>query len=169
MISAFGIDHGEISKAYGRGPAMDAARWTAGIAGVGGAGGGATVAVERRKGAKRRDAEHVAAAGVLGGGAAQGVYQAIGYEAKHRTARAEAKAGLSRAKKDKKLKPVKRAHGAFTPGMYRNYPKDLPGAKTHRALGYTHRGKTGTALGTAVTLAGAAGAIKATKKAKEKP
>lgn len=163
MISAFGVDH-TIAKAYGRGPAMDAARWTAGMAGGGVVGGGATYGAERARGKEKRDAKKVAAATVVGGALGQGAYQTAGYEAKWRAAKTEAKSGLSRSKKDKALKPVKRVHGSYTAGMYRNYPKDLPGAKIQRALGWTHRGKTGTALGTAVTLGAGAAAAKVTRK-----
>lgn len=165
MISAFGVEH--VSKAYGRGPALDAARWTAGLGAGGAAGGGAVYGTQRRRGQRKRDAVRTATAGVLGGAAGQGLYQAAGYEAKYRATTKEAKSGMTRAKKEKKLKPVKRAHGAHTTGMYRNYPKDLPGAKIHRALGYTHRGKSGTLLGTAVTLGASAAAIKAARKRKE--
>jgi hypothetical protein len=38
--------------------------------------------------------------------------------------------------------------------MERNYPKELPEWKAHRVLGYTHRGKTGMALGAASTIGG---------------
>lgn len=167
MISAFGVDHG-ISKAYGRGPAMDAARWTAGIAGTGAASGETIYQVERKKNKSKSDAKKMAAAGVLGGLTGQGIYQTAGYEAKHRASGQEAKAGLSRSKKDKKLKPVKAKYGNFTAKMYRNYPKDLPGAKINRVLSWTHRGRSGTALGTAITIGAGSAATAVARRAKEK-
>lgn len=162
---ARGVD---IAKAYGRGPALDAARWTVGIGGAGSAGGSAVYGGERVRGEKKSKAKKTAVAAVLGGAAGQGAYQAAGYEAKWRAAKKESESGVSRSKKEKRLKPVKRVHGSHTAGMYRNYPKDLPGSKTHRVLGWTHRGKTGTALGTAVTLGASAAAMAAARRSKEK-
>lgn len=157
----------EIAKAYGRGPTADVARWGIGVTTASAAGGGATYGTQRVKGENRKKAERTAAAAVLGGGAGQAGYQLAGYQAKYAAARAEEKAGTTRARKDKKLKPVKRVHGSHTAGMYRNYPKDLPGARINRVLGWTHRGKTGTALGTAVTLGASAAAVKAARRSKE--
>ena len=166
--SAFGVEH--ITKAYGRGPAMDAARWTVGLGTTSAAGGGAIYGNERmgKRPRKKSDAADIAVAGAAGGAAGQGVYQAAGYEAKHRAMRTEAKSGQTKNQKDKKLKPAKKMFGAHTAGMYRNYPKDMPGARIHRTLGYTHRGKIGTAVGAAATLGASAAAIAAARKSKEK-
>jgi len=43
---------------------------------------------------------------------------------------------------------------------YRNYPKDLPGARTARAMSRMYVGRTGMALSTAAATGGAIGAIK---------
>jgi hypothetical protein len=158
----------DITKAYGRGPAMDAARWGAGVSAASAAGGGASYGAERVASKDEKKAKKTAVAAVLGGGAGQAGYQLAGYQAKHSAARKHEASGMSRSKTDKKLKNVKAMHGAFTAGMYRNYPKDMPGAKTHRALGWTHRGKSGTALGTAVTLGASAAAVAAARRTKEK-
>jgi hypothetical protein len=105
---------------------------------------------------RKRDA----AAAVVGGAAGQSLYQAAGYGPKH-YALNNLEPKVTRSQRDKKLKPVKEAFGAYTPDMERNYPKDLPEWKIHRTLGHTHRGKWGMALGTAATLGGAAAGVAA--------
>ncbi len=164
MHSAFGVEDSRIAKAYGRTPTVDAARWGLGVAGAGTAGGGTVYTSERRKGRSKTNARRNAEATVLGGIAGQGAYQGTGYAAKHK-ALAEYKAsGMSNSQRDKKLKAVKAEHGKFTAEMFRNYPKDLPGAKINRTMGWSHRGKTGTATGAALTVGGALAARRASQR-----
>lgn len=126
--------------------ARDLRRWGAGLT-AGSVGGGTAVRVKTKS---RERAERA----VEGGLAGQAAYQAAGYGAKHHALR-RLEPKTTRSQRDKALKPVKREHGAFTPKMERNYPSHLPEAKVHRTLGWTHRGKTGVAAGTALTLTGA--------------
>lgn len=121
---------------------------------------------------KRRDKGDAAA--LLGGAAlGQGVYQGAGYhaarsnDAKARVERKRLAAhGFSGAKQDRRAdrhfadhglsrkEHTHRAGRAYT-DMFRTYPLELPGAKVKRTLAWTHGGKTGTALGAAVTATGA--------------
>lgn len=126
------------------------------------------------------DASRAATAGAIGGWAGQGAYQAAGYGPKHIVLRAERKAiERDKGKPPQKMvkgKPVgpppmtssrlnraKSKHAKLHGGKgsveyYRNYPGHLPGGKANRVLGWTHRGKTGTALGAAATGVGTLGA-----------
>ena len=130
-------------------------------------GGGGLAAAAGSRGSKRHPDESRELAGAtVGGWAGQGAYQGSGYAAKWR-AQAKKEPLTTRSQRDKALKPVKREHGAYTAAMERNYPKSLPEARTHRVLGWTHRGKTGTVLGGATTVAGTyAGARLMTRKQK---
>lgn len=128
-----------------------------------GTGGLGTATELHRKG--KRDEARDAAAAAAGGWAGQGIYQGTGYGAKWR-AQAKKEPLASRAQRDKALKSVKRKHGAYTPAMERHFPSSLPEFRTHRVLGWTHRGRTGTALGTATTLGGSAVAIRANERKK---
>lgn len=118
-----------------------------GLTGTGGL--GTSVAVREHD----KDVSNQIAASTAGGWAGQGVYQGAGYGAKWR-AQAKHEPRSTKNRRNKLLKPVKAEHGYYTPAMERNYPKSLPEWRTHRALGWTHRGRTGTALGTAITLGG---------------
>lgn len=179
MISAFGIDHGDyVSKAV--------------------------------KDKTKRQIETGGAA-VIGGGAAQGIYQGAAYGPKkairdyygHNTKMSEfpkrakptkaeaAKTRLasSRVGRTAKIQPpklqkdrkkawesAKKAQtkagippqGATKAKFYRTLPKTAPFARTQRVLGYTHAGKLGTAVGTGVTLAGAATAAAAVSRRKRR-
>lgn len=135
----------------GRGWAISAG--ATGAAGLGGA------EAARRKG--KQEASENLVASTVGGWAGQGAYQGATYGLKHSAIRAERKAGLTRAQKDKNLKPAKKEHGAFTTDMYRNYPKTkldgktpMPGWRQNRTAGWVGRGKLGNALGTAATAGG---------------
>ena len=159
--SAFGVDHA-VAKA-GRTATVEAVRWGSGLTAVGTGTGGAVYAVEsKRTGQRDRTGAKTAAATGLGAVAGQGVYQAAGYGAKHAALPKERT--VTRAQRDKALKPVKRKHGAYTASMERHYPKQIPGWRTHRALGVTHRGKVGTATGAAVTAAGGLAAYEASNR-----
>lgn len=135
------------------------------VGGLTGAGGAAGTAYEAGHGNKDRAKD--AAALTVGGWSGQGAYQGAGYGAKWR-AQAKHEPQVSRAKRDKTLKAAKKEHGAYTPQMERNYPKTLPEWRTHRVLGYTHRGKLGTALGATATAAGAVGALRASRSSVKK-
>lgn len=107
----------------------------------------------------RRQADAFAVGTLAGGGA----YQEASYHLKGADRRAEAKIA-----DDAHLKAVLRAHQkthginqkghrtvAGDPawkGYFRNYPKSLPGSRLKRTLSYTHGGKTGFALTSAVGL-----------------
>ncbi|HEY5787494.1 MAG TPA: hypothetical protein VIT65_22240 [Microlunatus sp.] len=119
-----------------------------------GGGSAGTVVLLHRKG--HDDAANRVAAGTAGGWAGQGAYQGVTYGLKHKALRANR--GTTKAALNRKLKPVKAKHGAFTPEMYRNYPTDAPAWRTNRALGHIARGKKGTAIGAATTATGAIGA-----------
>lgn len=135
-----------VAKAAGHTALTTALRWTGGL-GLGSAAGG--TAVQR----SRHDERQTAAA-VGGGLAGQGIYQGGGYAAKWR-AQIKDEPKASRSYRDRQLKRVKRVHGAYTPAMERHYPRTLPEWGAHRVLGWTHRGRIGTAVGTAATVGGA--------------
>ena len=156
---------GKLMKAYGRSAAVDAARWGTGLTAASGAGGGSVYAHERRQEKPKSQARRDATGAVVGGLGGQSVYQAAGYEAKHYSLRNHTNQ-VSRSARDKRLKPAKKAYGSFTPQMERNYPNSLPEWRVHRALGYTHRGKTGTAIGAAATVAGAGAGLAIARKHK---
>lgn len=167
--AVYGAKKSKVAKA-GRTAGVEAVRWGAGLTAMGGTAAGGTYAsrhktrqgaVERRNDSASREAA-AAAGGALAG---QGAYQGAGYAAKHRALSAERT--LGRAQRDKRLKPAKKTHGAYTPKMERNYPKTIPGWKTHRVLGWSHRGKAGTAVGAAATAAGALAAARAARKEKK--
>lgn len=160
-------------QAYARKLDRAATNLAIGGAGVGGAGGFNFASVQneeaKRKPLAKSDTKEkakVGASAVVGGALGQSVYQTAGYGPKHyNLRRVEPKS--TRSNRDKKLKPVKKTHGYYTPAMERNYPKSLPEWKTHRVLGYTHRGRTGTLVGAAATATGAAtAAATATKRRK---
>jgi hypothetical protein len=109
-----------------------------------------------RRGDKHHSREMAGA--TVGSWAGQGAYQAAGYGAKHHGLR-NLEPKTTKAQRNKHLKPVKAKYGAYTPAMERNYPKHLPEASVHRTLGWTHRGKVGTAVGTAATAAGGAAGL----------
>jgi hypothetical protein len=168
--AAYGNHRTKVSKA-GRSAAVEAVRWSAGLSGMGAASGGTVLAVNHRpregqklKPKPQRNKE--AAGAALGAIAGQGVYQASGYGPKHLALRAERT--ISRSKRDKLLKPQKKAHGAFTPGMERHYPKAIPGWQAHRVLGWSHRGKAGTAVGVGATALGALAGARAMRKDKKR-
>lgn len=120
--------------------------------------------------ADRHAREKEAGATVAGGGAAQGGYQASGYGTKHYVDRHTRKGGKGVTPtqvnmQDKVLKPLKSRYGMRLPkghpernnaGYHRAYPKQLPHARKIRALGHTHEGRWGMAVGGATTLAGGA-------------
>jgi len=124
---------------------------------TGGAGLGAGAGVKRRDKEKGREVQ----AATIGGWAGQGAYQGAGYGAKHVDLHVLGPK-TTNSQRDKALKEVKAKHGAFTPAMERNYPLKtkagaaIPGARIHRTLGWTHRGKIGTAVGASATAAGSA-------------
>jgi len=132
MISAFGVDHGFISKA------------------------------DRQK---EKDVAAIAGGAVAG----QGVYQGAGYGLKHynqktnfnRFKNSKGKEylvpkGWSRSKYDRFNSVHTAKYGNRTAKYMRKMPKEVPGSNIFHILGYTHRGKTGVALGTAATVGGAA-------------
>jgi hypothetical protein len=123
---------------------QNAVRWGAGIGTAGVAG----VAAESARGKKR----HVIADEAVGAAAGQAAYQGAGYGAKHYAIR-QLEPQTTRSQRDKQLKPAKKKYGAYTADMERNYPRTLPEAPVHRALGWTHRGRTGNALGATITVA----------------
>lgn len=127
--------------------ARDAKRWGAGLTALGGVSGGGVYAATRDKPNAQQ-----ATIGALGG---QGAYQAHNYALKHYASR-HLEPKTTRSQRDKKLKPVKQVHGAYTPAMERHYPKSLPEWKVHRYLGFAGRGRLGDALGAAATAGGAA-------------
>lgn len=129
------------------------ARWAALGGGTALAAGGAELESRRRQNGRGRNARNA----IVGAAAGQGAYQSATYGLKNRALAQDLASGISRAKRDKTLKPVKSEHGAFTAQMYRNYPKELPGWKAHRAAGYVGRGRTGMAVGAAATAGGAYG------------
>lgn len=151
-------------------PISEAATTSAiGGAGIGGVGGYNFAAYTRedarrdklRKGFTKSEKKQLnkeraqqALGAAAGAAAGQGVYQGTGYGTKHVSLKMH-RGAVSRAKRDKLLKPAKKEYGAYTAKMERNYPKSLPEWKVHRALGYTHRGKAGMALGAASTAGGA--------------
>lgn len=122
---------------------------------TGGGGLGTAVAIHD----KDKDNSRDLAAATIGGWGGQGAYQGAGYAAKWR-AQNKHEPKTSKNQRNKILKPVKAKHGAYTPAMERNFPKELPEYRTHRALGWTHRGRTGTALGAIATAAGTYGGVK---------
>lgn len=148
MMSAFGIDHGVVSKA------------------------------DHKK-------EKEAGAAVGGAAVGQGAYQGAGYGAKHHNLNTRydrfvsqkgnnyvVPKGWSRNQYDKAIHEHAQKFadkgGRGHPDFMRTMPKEIPGSKVFRVLGHTHRGKWGTALGTAATVSGgAAGYAIARKKRKD--
>jgi hypothetical protein len=140
---------------------------------TGSAGVGTSYELHRKN---KDDASRAALAGTVGGWAGQGAYQAAGYGPKHIVLNAERKA-IERDKGKPQPKMVKgrptptplmttsrlnreqgrhaKLHGGKgSVEYYRNYPTHLPGGTANRVLGWSHRGRTGTALGAAATAGG---------------
>jgi hypothetical protein len=146
---------------------------------TGGAVTGALIAHHRAKRplAKSDRGEKEAAAATVGAGAAQGAYQGVGYGTKHYVDRHTRKGGKGVTPEqvrlqDKTLKPLKSKYGMRLPhgdpkrdntGYHRNYPKELPHGGTIRALGHTHEGKLGVAVGAGVTVVGGGTALLAAR------
>lgn len=139
-----------------------------------GTGAAASVLTARRHGATEEAKE--AAGATLGGWAAQGAYQGAGYGARnaargiggskvprHELPHLKADEAnfpdpaerAKRAQNAKEREQLNRHHPRKV-DQKRNTPLHWHGAKTERILGRTHGGKTGTALGTALTLGGVA-------------
>lgn len=164
-----------------------------GLAALAGGGSGTTayVITDRRETKAARDDKRrgrQAAAAVASGGVAQGVYQGAAYGTgaytRRRTGHNLKDAEQARGNRD--LHPSLRSPEAWTAHhdkrkahlkdapdfktAYRTFPRELKYSLAERVQGFTHGGKTGTAIGTALTIGAAgAGAAKAKPRRVSKP
>jgi hypothetical protein len=111
---------------------------------------------ERVKKATTAEVDRYAAGGLVGGGA----YQAGVYGSKRIDRKINAKVAASTKLRDR-YAAHKQTHGNPTQagdprwkGMFRSYPRDLPGWQFKRAMGYAGAGKTGVAMTGGAALAG---------------
>lgn len=147
-------------------------------AGTGLASAGSLEPVRRNLSEKGKKNADALAAGATGAAAGQAAYQVAGYGTKKANAKVndrklytdpKRRKGERSPEYKKTLAAHKKTYRAETSaGDYKNYqrnfPKNLPGARTTRVLGRGYSGKTGVALGTAATLAGAGLGIASRKK-----
>ena len=147
------------------------ARWAAaGTAAAAGAAGGAVVE-HKADGKESQNRGRKTRAGLLGAAAGQAAYQApaYGYQhyqdkrtpdwAKHGVKQSELppeqkKMRRQRVKEQIAWKTEAKARGYNNAQAHRMYPAHWEHARANRALGWTHAGRTGQALGAAATLSG---------------
>lgn len=133
---------------------------------------GSRHSVSKKETGHRRDVD----AGLVGAAAGAGGYQEASYALKPLDRRAERKIASNPRLRTKardyqnKMRPknAKAGDAAWRP-YFRNYPKDLPGARLKRTLAVTHTGRSGGALTTAAAGAAAIGAAAADRKYLRKP
>lgn len=129
-------------------------------------GGGALAYGGARSMVDKRVSQSDVDAGALGAAAGAGGYHAASYLTTPFDRRAQRKIDL-----DPRLKEIEREHrykhgvaGAkkgnpkYVP-YFRNMPKELPGARLKRVVGYTHGGRTAAAATTAAAVLSGAGAV----------
>jgi len=130
---------------------------------------------------QRSATERQAAGAVVGGAAAQGVYQGSGYAAKHVMDSTKFRSKMTN-RDSKRVNSAKKAagipvgqavraqdYGRNYVDFFRSYPRDVPGWRARRLMARTHGGKTGTIVGGAVTAAGAVGGVKLAQTTQKKP
>ena len=152
----------------------------AGAVGVAGAGALAYKKRDKIKAEfKKADKEHVGAGVAAAGGAAVGTAAyTSGYAGKkiveykrlkHDEVLRRTPEGRKQRKAEGKLKHEhNKKYAGNRTQLFRNWPKELPGAKLQRFLGHTHAGKTGLATGATLAGAGATGSYLAYKKLSDK-
>jgi hypothetical protein len=140
-------------------------KWPAGYAGAGAVG---IAGLHARHHDTREDIGAAA-----GAGAGLGAHQGLGYagtarvnrQHKERKLTNRERKQLRRHRKSYGIPGYKPKPGAITEqkwtGFHRNYPRNLPGARLHRMMGYTHGGWSGTAIGTTAIVGGAAAGARA--------
>lgn len=143
MNSAFGVDHGYVSKADRTAAASSVAGATAGQLIYQGAGYGSKKAIRRGYG-------HNTPAG-----------QITKPKVKAR------KKTWEQAKKTQRKKGFSPVDAETKAQFWRTLPKDVHGARVLRTAGWTHAGKTGMATGAASTAAGGVAGYLAMKKEKK--